>query len=78
MIMPAGLIGFTVLIIRERPKYREYTGHPGATKGKVTVSLQSGAIILGKGVEERCLRSVGGTKRNASMCSLPYLQMNIN
>ena len=55
MIMPAGLIGFTVLIIRERPKYREYTGHPGATKVKVTVSLQSGAIILGKGVEERCL-----------------------
>ena len=48
MIMPAGLIGFTVLIIRERPKYREYTGHPGATKGKVTVSLQSAAIILGR------------------------------
>lgn len=56
--MPAGLISFTVVIIRERPEYREYTGDPGVTRGKVTVSLQSGAIILGKGGEERCLGSV--------------------
>ena len=56
--MPAGLISFTVVIIRERPEYREYTGDPGVTRGKVTVSLHSGAIILGKGGKERCLGSV--------------------
>ena len=63
MIMPTGLISFTVVIIRERPEYREYTGDPGVTRGKVTVSLHSGAIILGKGGEERCLGSVCGKKK---------------
>ena len=63
MIMPADLISFTVVIIRERPEYREYTGDPGVTRGKVTVSLQSGAIILGKGGEERYLGSVRGKKK---------------